>query len=325
MPIARIASIVTVLFLLLLTARAQSAPHKAIPIGSNPVAVAFNPATNHALVISRAAKSVVALDLASGTVAATWLVGGVPESIAINPRTNQAVVTNLDSYVSVIDATTGAIVATIPAGKSPSRVVIDPVKNEAAVTNFNSANMVVIDLESRKLIRTIPLKSGPLGIELLGETRRAVVACQYDMSLLTVNLDNGEIEHEIILGRYLSELARNPLDGQVVIGNPSNNGILAVYDPVKAAVAATIPVGGGPLSVAVYAKRNVALVSEYSAGTVSIVNLSTARVLRSIRVGDGPMGIAVKEHAGIAVVACKLADAVTILDIEALLATNETN
>jgi YVTN family beta-propeller protein len=270
-------------------------------------------------VVSKTAKSVLAVDLGSGKVAATWLVGGVPESIAINPRTKQAVVTNLDSYISVLDTTSGTIVATIPAGKSPSRAAIDPVRNEAAVTNFNSDNLAVIDLESRRLIRTVPLKSGPLGVELLGETRRAVVACQYDMSLVTVNLENGEVEQEIILGRYLGELARNPLDGRIVVGNPSNNGIISVYDPARAAVVATVPVGGGPLSVAVYVKRNVALVGEYNAGTVSLVDLSTARVLRSIRVGDGPTGIAVKESNGTAIVACKLADKLTIVDIESLL------
>jgi YVTN family beta-propeller protein len=319
MVIFRIACAVAALFLLLSSAEAQPLPGIALPAGSNPVAVVFNPSNNQAFVVSKTAKSVFAVDLGSGKLAATWLVGGVPESIALNPRTKQAVVTNLDSYVSVVDTTSGTIVATIPAGKSPSRSAIDPVRNEAAVTNFNSANLVVIDLDARKLIRTIPLKSGPLGIELLGETRRAVVACQYDMSLVTVNLDSGEAEQEIILGRYLSELARDPLDGRIVAGNPSNNGIISIYDPARAAVVATVPVGGGPLSVAVYAKRNVALVSEYSAGTVSFVDLSTARVLRSIRVGDGPMGIAVKESNGTAIVACKLADQLTIVDIESLL------
>jgi YVTN family beta-propeller protein len=154
---------------------------------------------------------------------------------------------------------------------------------------------------------------------LLEGKRGAVVACQYDMQLLHVNLETNTIDNELLVGRFLSESAANVATGMVVVGNPSGNGILSVYDPVSNSLVSTMPVGMGPLNVDVYAKRNLAVVCEYNAGTVSLVDLSASAILRTIPVGKGPFGIAVNQDKGIAVIANKLDGTVTFLDINALL------
>jgi YVTN family beta-propeller protein len=298
---------------------AQDVPMKVIQVGSRPVAVAINPVVNQAFVVNKASRDVMVIDLAAGRVIGSYIVGGVPESVAVNTKTNKLVVTNLDSYVTVIDHGQGKIESTIPVGKSPSRVVIDTQADQALVTNFNSANMVVIDLNARKVVKTIALKNGPLGIELLGNPRRAVVACQYDMMMVSVDLEKDAVDKELVVGRYLSEVAANPVTGQVLVGNPSNNGIVAVYDLAQNAVLTTVPVGAGPLSLAVYPKRNVALVAEYNAGTVSVLDIGTSRVIRSIKVADGPAAVAVHPESGIAVVVSKLAGSVAVFDVNAVL------
>jgi serine/threonine protein kinase, bacterial len=288
-------------------------------VGDSPMAVAIHPIANLAFVANRGSRDITVLNLATRQVTGKYTVGGLPEGIAVNPRTNRVVVASLDGSVTIIDHTAGAIVATVPAGKAPSRVAIDEIRNTALVTNFNGANMVIIDLTSNRVVKTIALKTGPLGIAVLGVKPIAVVACQYDMNLLTVNLEKGEVDSELLVGRYLSEVAAIGSAGPVVVGNPSSNGILSIFDPMTNRMAATLPVGAGPLSVAVYPRRNVALVAEYSGGTVTIVDLTTGTVVNSIKVGQGPCGIAVHPESGIAVVVDRVDGNATFLDVESVL------
>ena len=288
----------------------------AVPVGTSPVAVAINPATGRAFVVNKGSGDVAVLDLASRAVAGRYTLGGILEGIAVNSRTNHVVVAGLDGVVTVIDQGLQEMVATIPAGKAPSRVAIDEERNAALVTNFSGSNLAVIDLATRRVVRTIALKSGPLGVAVLGGKRRAVVACQYDMELVGVDLEKGVMDRELVLGRFLSEVAVNAGTGHVIVGNPSSNGILTVYDPEANTVVSTLPVGAGPLSVAVWAKKNVALVSEYNGGTVTVVDLSLGLAVKSIPVGKGPMGIAVHPESGIAVVVDKLGGNAVFLDID---------
>jgi DNA-binding beta-propeller fold protein YncE len=311
------------LMLFVLPAASLVQSQQAIPgvlmVGTQPVAVGINPITSQAFVLNKGSQDVAVVDLRSRSVVGKYLIGGSPEGIAVNPQTNQVVVTNLNSAVTIIDHRKGEIIATILAGKAPSRVAIDTKRNAALVTNFNGSNMVVIDLAALKIIRTIPLKNGPLGIAVLEDKRSAVVAQQYDMELAQINLDTGAVAKVLNIGRYLSEAAANPQTGMVVVVNPSSNGILTVYDPALNSVASTLAVGAGPLYVSVYPKRNVALVSEYNSDRVSLVDLNLNRVVRSLPVAKGPAGLAIDPATGMALVTNKLNGSVTFLDLEALL------
>jgi YVTN family beta-propeller protein len=299
--------------------QAQEGVLAVLPVGDQPVAVAINAVTNQAFVANKGSKDVAVIDLQTRTVISKYLIGGIPEGIAVNPKTNTVVVVGLEGMAYVIDQGAGRIDTSIPTGKAPSRVAIDVQSNTALVTNFSGSNMVVIDLGQRKIVKTIKLKNGPLGIAVLEGKRRAIVACQYDMLILSVNLEKNEVEKNLLVGRYISEAAVNNSTGMVAVTNPSGNGMVSVYDPATNSLAATIPVGTGPLNIDIYAKRNLAVLSEYNAGTVSLVDLSTSAVLRTITVGKWPFGIAVHQEKGLIVVANRLDGTVSFLDINALL------
>jgi YVTN family beta-propeller protein len=287
-----------------------------IPVGDSPAAVAINPMTNQAFVANRGSRNVAVLDLAKRVISGKYEVGGIPEGIAVNPRTGRVVVAGLDGLVTLIDDRTGTVAAKVQAGSSPSRVAVDPLKNLALVTNFNGSNLVAIDLSVNRIVKTIRLKNGPLGIAVLEEGRRAVVACQYDMVLLIVNYEKGSIEREVVAGQYLSEVAVAGPAGPVLVGNPSSNGIIAIYDPVADKVLAKQPVGAGPLSIAAWTKRNVALVAEYNGGSVSVLDMKAGTVVASVKVGQGPRGVAVHPESGVAVVIDKIDGTATFLDIK---------
>jgi DNA-binding beta-propeller fold protein YncE len=288
-------------------------------VGRSPVAVTIDPAANEAFVVNKGSQEVTVLDLQTHEIKIRYAVGPLPEAIAFNPQTRTIVVTSPTGKVTTINRASGSISDTLSVGKAPARVAIDVEKNAALVTDFDGASLHVVDLATQKVTATIGLKNGALGIALLMDKRRAVVACQYDMELLQVNLDSNAVDKEFLVGRYVSEVAVNPATGRVVFVDPSSNGILAVYLPDENLVASTLPIGPGPQSVAVYAKRNVALVSEFNGNRVLLVDLEKNILIRTIRVAKGPMGLAIHPETGIAVVANRLADSVTFLDLEAIL------
>ncbi len=289
-------------------------------VGQNPVAVAINPVLGQAFVLNKGSKDVSVLDLKTHSLVTKYLVGGIPEGIAADPRTNTIVVVGLDSAATIIDHAAGRIAGVVPVGKAPSRVAIDSENNTALITNFNGANLAVLDLAARRVVRTIALRNGPLGIAVLEGKHRAVVACQYDMEILQVDLARYEMDQSFLAGRYLGEVAVNPATGNVVVGNPSNNGIIAVYDPAANNVISTVAVGRGPLSVAVYPRRNLALAAEFDSGSLSLVDMGTGTVVRSVQVGKGPRGVAVNAQTGEAVIVNMLEDKAVFVDLEAMLA-----
>lgn len=288
-------------------------------VGTLPVAVAINAGLNLAFVVNKGSQDVMVVNLATRAVTGRYQVGGIPVSVAVNQKNNMVVVTSLNNEVTVIDHDKVEIAGKVSAGKSPLRVAIDEENNTALVTNFNGSNMMEIDIPSREVKRTIALKNGPTGIAMLPGQRRAVVASQYDMEIIQVDLDGGKMDQRLLVGRYLSDVAFQPEGGRFVVVNPSSNGIVTVYNPADNTAASTLPVGAGPLSVAVYPKRNVALVSEFNGGTVSIVDLALSRVVRTVTVAKGPEGIAVHPQSGVAVVVNRLSNLATFLDVEALL------
>ncbi len=318
-------------WLRLSTSAAPAAEKAELAVGTRPVAVAVNPVTNQAFVLNRGSQDLMVIDLAKREVISKYIVGGIPEGLAVNPKTNAVVVASLSGEVTVVDHARGQIAGVVPSGKGSSRVAVDTEKNQAWVTNFNSRNVVAIDISGRRIAATVNLAGdrsqnvGPLGIAIAENKRRAAVACQYDMQVIVFNLDSHEIERKLLLGFYVSEMAANPLTGMVAAVNPSGNGILVIYDSAINEVISTLPMGTGPLSVAVYAKRNVAVVAEYSSGAVTLVDMDAGKPIKSAQVAKGPVSVAINETTGIAIVACKLADKVSFLNLNELLGEPKSN
>ena len=207
----------------LTTLQAQEGILAVTRVGRSPVAVTVDPAANEAFVVNKVSHEVTVLDLQSHEIKSRYSVGPLPEAIAFNPQTRSIVVTSPTGKVTTINRASGSISDPLSVGKAPARVVIDVEKNAALVTDFNGASLHVVDLATQKVTATIGLKNGPLGVALLMDKRRALVACQYDMVLLQVNLDSNAVDKEFLVGRFLSELAVNPATGRVVFVDPSRS------------------------------------------------------------------------------------------------------
>lgn len=70
-------------------------------------------------------------------------------------------------------------------------------------------------------------------------------------------------------------------------------GTLSIIDPITNTLNAVLPVGAGPLGLAVDAEGSTVWVANFDSGTVSKVDVATLTVAATIAVGTNPTGIAV--------------------------------
>jgi YVTN family beta-propeller protein len=141
-----------------------------IPVGSDPFAVAVNPAGTMAYVPGEGSNTVSVIDTATATVTATIPVGNGPRAVAFTPDGTAAYVVDISGNdVSVISTATGTVTATISVGRFPTGVAIAPDGTAAYVTDssFVSANnstVSVISTATGTVTATISGFDEPFGI-----------------------------------------------------------------------------------------------------------------------------------------------------------------
>jgi YVTN family beta-propeller protein len=119
-----------------------------IPVGNQPVGVAFNPANDHIYVANRGSNDVTIVDAnpPHAVLNPSLPVGPAPWGVAVNPTTNKIYVTNSGANtVSVIDGATDAVVETVTVGAGPRGVAVDPLLNRVFVANFRGNNLSVLE------------------------------------------------------------------------------------------------------------------------------------------------------------------------------------
>jgi YVTN family beta-propeller protein len=97
------------------------------------------------------------------------------------------------------------------------------------------------------------------------------------------------------------------------IANQGDNTV-SVIDTANDAVTATIPVGNGPLAVAISPDGKKAYVANYQSDTISVIDTATNTVTSTVTVGDNPYGIAVSPDGTRLYVAKMNSDAISVID-----------
>ncbi len=118
-----------------------------VAVGDVPFAVAVNPATNKAYVLSYASSSLAVIDGATGAVTKTLPLAAYPSAVAVNRTTNQIYVANQSAAtVTVFDGKTNGVITTVKAGNIPFAMAVDATANQVYVANFSSDDATVIQV-----------------------------------------------------------------------------------------------------------------------------------------------------------------------------------
>jgi uncharacterized repeat protein (TIGR01451 family) len=278
-----------------------------IPVGQSPTGIAIPTAGGFALVANKGGESVSRIDLATSTVVATIPVPGNPTAVAILPDGSKAY---------VVQSTNCPIPpAPSPTAPGPTPVPPTPVPTASPVptpTPIPPCTVAVIDLASNTVTGTITVGHAPFSVAVAPSGGFAYVTNRDDATVSLINTVTDTVIKDLKVGDTPEGIFVG--FGQVYVTNDISESV-SVYREIDFQPQATIPTGGGPLSVAVSPDGKTALVGNDADGTATVINTGVNTVRATATVGSNPAGIAITPNSATAVVANSTAGSISIVPL----------
>jgi len=234
-----------------------------------------------------------------------------PSGMVISPNGYIAYVNNyggpiagsgFGTTVSVVNLNSNMIVGTITVGQAPAAMAISKDGSFVYTINYVDGNpgtgtMSVIRTSDATVVRTISGFSGPFGVSITPNGKEAFVAnfgsnnfSPFGTTVSVVNLANFTVTATIQLGTQPSGIAITP-NGRIAYASNYNTlylgpnftqltpgqGTVNLIDVcTNKVICPAIVVGASPANIAITPDGRRAYVSNYSANTVSVINICDA-------------------------------------------------
>lgn len=239
--------------------------------------------------------SVWVIDTANNGVHAIVRVGGGPYGVAVQPDGDHVYVTNqADNSVSVIDATTNTVSVTIP--------LLRGVQSASArdLTSGHCGGMTLPTLTPRPTPTATPKRVGiaPLGVALNAVGSTAYVTTIGGLSI--IDTITNAVRNTIPIPTALDALSRpqgisvDPGRRRIYVtvdNGFQQTGSVAVIDAGTELVMQMVPVGEGPLGLAVAPNGTHVYVANSRDDSVSVIDTATYEATR-VHVGRAPAAVA---------------------------------
>lgn len=305
--------------------------------------VAFNDETQKAILVDPTGPQAFifnALDqTSSSVVTGLQLLGNTAG--AFNPLTNIAVTVNrINSDGAVIDPTTPAVLAngTLLGLNQPVDVAIDPGTNMAVIVNQGSNNVSIFSLSAMRSPQV--LQVSPDQVEIASTLTTPAVATDQTLTIIgkgftssSVARLDGDSTDVQILSVSDRVMTVNVLAARLQAGGPrryaldvveggttSNAASFTVIQSVDVRTGCTTP---APQGVAIFSRRNWAVVSNSGCNSVAIIDLATG-LGKTLLVGTNPQGVAVHTQSGLAVVANQGSNNASIVNLSGVNLSDST-
>lgn len=179
-------------------------------------------------------------------------------------------------------------------GFSPSFALFHPEQPVAALTgyvaNYGSNNVTVFDKKSGQVVNVIATGTGPRGIALDQDLRRAYVALAGDDAVDVIDVSADEIIHRIRLAT--GDRPQEPAvtnDGRLLMTANKGSDTVSIIDPISFIETDRISVGKGPNAVLIDEAGRRAYVFNTLADTISVIDLAVREVSATISTDAGPL------------------------------------
>ena len=238
----------------------------------------------------------VVLDATSGNTLKTMNLPMMNHNAIYSPNGTEIWTAQMDSMgkVLVYDASNYTLKNTIDVGMMPLEVTFSKDGSMAFVCNSIDSTVSAIDVNSKSVMATIPVDAEPVGA-WQGADNKMYVDCEEGQTVSVIDVNTMTVVETISLGF---------MPGMAQLQNTVRE--LWVTDPMAGKVhwwtwdasmnmwmeAGNLATGAGAHAIAF--NGNTAYITNQTAGTVSVVNVSTHTVTSTISVGSKPNGIVLK-------------------------------
>lgn len=289
-----------------------------VTVGGAPAGVVLSADGRFAYVTQSDKNSLAIVDAHDLRVVGTIPVGSKPQALALD----QAETPNLlyvansgGDTVSVVNPDARNVITTFQVGQHPGGLAIalngtgivaqDINDAELYVANTGSDSVTVISTEHRRVLATIPVPGGPVGVVVPQSGGVAYI------SLRTGAVAVVSLAKHTLLGTLLpapsgattppGSMDYDAVTGQVYVPEPAA-GTVAVLAPASAGSGAGAPVlpnepartlafGGGPSAVAITFEGSYGFVTQRDAGKTTMFDAGTHKPLAEIAVGGAPRAV----------------------------------
>lgn len=287
-----------------------------IPVGASPTGIAIPTSGGFALVTNRGGESVSKIDLATSTVVATIPVPGNPTSVAITPDGSKAYVvqsTNCPAPPEPSPTPTPIPGPTPTDGATPTPAPTPSAGPSPTPTPEPPCTIAIIDTASNTVTGNITVGHAPYAVAIAPSGGFAYVTNRDDDTVSLINVTTDTVLEELPVEETPEGIFVG--FGEIYITNDVSN-TMNIYREIDFQPLATIPTGGGPLSVTVSPDGLSAIVGNDLGASATIINTGTDTVRATVPVGTNPAGIAITHDSTRAVVANSTSGSISIVPLD---------
>jgi YVTN family beta-propeller protein len=241
----------------------------------------------------------VVIDAMTGTIVKNINLPKMNHNTIYSPNGTEIWVPQMDemnSKVLVYDATTNALKNTINTGMMSAELTFSSDGTKAYVANGDDNAITVINVATKAIITTILVGLNPVGA-WTGSNGKMFVDNEDGQSISIIDVANDVVTETIALGFMPGIASHNGTKNELWVSDPMAGKVhYWTYDTVMGMWmhGGVFSTGNGAHAITFTTDGNTAYVTNQTANTVSVVNVTNHTVTKTISVGKKPNGLVIK-------------------------------
>lgn len=202
----------------------------------------------------------------------------------------------MSSKVLVYDASTNVLKNTINTGMMSAEVTFSSDGSKAYVANGDDNEITVINVATKAIITTIAVGLNPVGA-WTGSNGKMFVDNEDGQSVSVIDVTTDSVEQTIALGFMPGIASHNGTKNELWVSDPMAGKVhYWTFDTAMGMWmhGGIFNTGSGAHAISFSMDGNTAYVTNQTANTVSVVNVTNHTVAKTINVGRKPNGIVLK-------------------------------